>query len=162
MPRSPSKARGVPDGRRYDFLWTLGALLIAWAAWVRLPAPIVKRDAVTGLRAVALLLVAQAVAAGIQIYALFGTLARSERIITLVVLLVTSVQIVLSRPRPDSATSQRSAKAGSGDGTLRPSPAPKQAPCRPPCLSLGKRNRSPESGRQVVLDDMRPTLAGTM
>ncbi len=115
-------ARGVPDGGRYDFVWTLGALLIAWAAWVRLPAPIVKRDAVTGLRAVALLLVAQAVAAGIQIYALFGTLARSERIITLVVLLVTSVQIVLSRPRADPATSQRSAEAGSGDVTTELGP----------------------------------------
>jgi hypothetical protein len=59
---------------------------------------------VTGLRAVILLLVAQAIAAGIQIYAIFGELARSERVVTLAVLVVTSVQIFLNRPRPDAST----------------------------------------------------------
>ena len=44
-------------------------------------------------------LVAQAVAAGIQIYAFFGDLGKSERVITLLVLAVTSVQVVLVRPR---------------------------------------------------------------
>jgi hypothetical protein len=95
------EARGVADGGRYDFVWTLGALCIAGAAWVTGPGPGDDRAAVTGLRAVMLLLVAQAIAAGIQIYALFGDLARSERIVTLAVLVVTSVQIILNRPRPD-------------------------------------------------------------
>ena len=47
---------------------------------------------------------AQALAAGIQIYALFGELGKSERIITLMVLVVTSIQIVLNRPKPASAS----------------------------------------------------------
>jgi hypothetical protein len=57
---------------------------------------------------VILLLVAQAIAAGIQIYALFGELARSERVVTLAVLVVTSVQIFLNRPRPDEPTRPQS------------------------------------------------------
>jgi hypothetical protein len=94
------EARGVGDGGRYDFVWTLGALCIAAAAWVTGPDAHADEVEVTGLRAVALLLAAQAVAAGIQIYALFGELARSERVVTLAVLVVTSVQIILNRPRP--------------------------------------------------------------
>jgi hypothetical protein len=67
---------------------------------------------VTGIRAVILLLVAQAIAAGIQIYALFGELARSERVVTLAVLVVTSVQIILNRPRPDASTTPQSVSEG--------------------------------------------------
>jgi hypothetical protein len=103
------EARGVVDGGRYDFVWTLGALCIAGAAWVTGPGVGNDRAVVTGLRAVILLLVAQAVAAGIQIYALFGELARSERVVTLAVLVVTSVQIILNRPRPDEPTPPQSA-----------------------------------------------------
>jgi hypothetical protein len=105
------EARGVVDGGRYDFVWTLGAVCIAGAAWVTGVDAIEDPAAVTGLRAVALLLAAQAVAAGIQIYALFGELARSERIVTLAVLVVTSVQIILNRPRPEAPAP--SAVAGS-------------------------------------------------
>jgi hypothetical protein len=96
------EARGVVDGGRYDFVWTLGAVCIAAAAWVTGRDATQDAAAVTGLRAVALLLAAQAIAAGIQIYALFGELARSERVVTLAVLVVTSVQIILNRPRPEA------------------------------------------------------------
>jgi hypothetical protein len=102
------EARGVVDGGRYDFVWTLGALCIAGAAWVTGPGAGDDRAVVTGIRAVILLLVAQAIAAGIQIYALFGELARSERVVTLAVLVVTSVQIFLNRPRPDEPTRPQS------------------------------------------------------
>jgi hypothetical protein len=102
------EARGVVDGGRYDFVWTLGALCIAGAAWVTGPGAGDDRAVVTGLRAVILLLAAQAIAAGIQIYALFGELARSERVVTLAVLVVTSVQIFLNRPRPDEPTPPQS------------------------------------------------------
>jgi hypothetical protein len=96
------EARGVVDGGRYDFVWTLGAVCIAAAAWATGPDAAKDAAVVTGLRAVALLLAAQAVAAGIQIYAIFGELARSERVVTLAVLVVTSVQIILNRPRPEA------------------------------------------------------------
>ncbi len=102
------EARGLADVGNYDFVWTVGAVLIAYAAWVKAPGAQTNFDVSTGLRAVALLLVAQAVAAGIQIYALFGTLGKSERVITLVVLAVTSVQIILSRPRPEAPSPRRS------------------------------------------------------
>ncbi len=96
---SIQQARGVADVGRYDFVWTLGALLIAFAAWVRAPSQ--REDAVrpTGLRSVALPLIAQALAAGVQIYALFEPVGKSERIGTVAVLVVSSVQIYITRPR---------------------------------------------------------------
>ena len=51
------------------------------------------------MRAVALALFAEALAIGIQIYAVFREIGRSERIVTVVVLVVASVQIILTRPR---------------------------------------------------------------
>jgi hypothetical protein len=92
------EAHGLANDRPYDFVWTLGALLIACAAWAT-SSPNDVRTEVTGLRAIALVLAAQIVAAGLQIYALFGELGKSERIVTLMVLGVTSVQVVLARPR---------------------------------------------------------------
>jgi len=93
------QARGVASSGHYEFVWTVGALLIAWAAWVRTPGVDPNAQQVTGMRAVALALVAQALAIGIQIYALFGEVDRSERVLTVVVLVVASVQIILTRPR---------------------------------------------------------------
>lgn len=93
-----AEARAVVSANNYNFIWTAGALLIALAAWVR------AREAdepqtVVGMRAVALALFAQALAIGIQIYAIFREVGKSERIVTIVVLLVASVQIILTRPR---------------------------------------------------------------
>jgi hypothetical protein len=44
-------------------------------------------------------LAAQAIAAAIQVYGLFHELGATERLVTLLVLLVAMVQIVVSRPR---------------------------------------------------------------
>jgi hypothetical protein len=92
------EARGVAQGNRYDFVWSIGALAIAYAAWVP-----TRGDAghghVTGMRAIALALIAQALAIGIQLYAVFEEVGRSERVVTIVVLVVASVQIILTRPR---------------------------------------------------------------
>lgn len=109
------EAHGLPETQPYDFVWALGAVLIACAAWVTSPAAQDVHAEVTGLRAIALVLVAQAVAAGIQIYALFGELAKSERIITLAVLAITAVQIVLARPRPSEAGKSPPAAAERSD-----------------------------------------------
>jgi hypothetical protein len=93
-------------------------VLIACAAWVTSPAAQDVHTEVTGLRAIALVLVAQAIAAGIQVYAIFGELAKSERIITLAVLVITSVQIVLARPRPsESRRSPPESEAVPNDST---------------------------------------------
>ena len=95
------EARGVAQGSRYDFVWTLGALLLAYAAWVRTSGDQHPHEQVTGMRAVALALIAQALAIGIQIYAVFEEVGRSERVVTVIVLLVASVQIILTRPRAE-------------------------------------------------------------
>lgn len=82
----------------YDLIWTVGALLIACAAWSSVLGPVVHVRP-TGWRAIALPLAAQAIAAAIQIYGLFHELGPTERIVTLAVLLIAMVQIVVARPR---------------------------------------------------------------
>jgi hypothetical protein len=94
-----ARATAVVSGDRYDFVWTAGALLIALAAWATAPDAGADQEAVTGMRAVALALFAQALAIGIQLYAVFREVGRSERVVTIVVLVVASVQIILTRPR---------------------------------------------------------------
>ncbi len=96
---------GVAGDTRHSFLWTTGAVLIAYAAWVRTPE--VRDDPVeiSGLRAVALPLLAQALAIAIQIYAFFDEIGRGERLVTVAVLVVSSIQIILTRPRPRSTDS---------------------------------------------------------
>ncbi len=97
------EARGVANDGHYDFVWTVGALAIALAAWVPTPGPEAGSVRPTGMRAIALALVAQALAIGIQIYAIFGEVGKSERVVTVVVLVVASVQIILTRPRAEPA-----------------------------------------------------------
>ncbi len=99
------QARGVADSGHYDFVWTVGALAIAVAAWIRTPDTGTDHVRVTGMRAVVLALVAQALAIGIQIYAIFAEVGKSERVVTVLVLIVASVQIVLARPRAEPAGS---------------------------------------------------------
>ena len=94
-----AEARAVVSANSYNFVWTAGALLIALAAWAHPPDADTDPEAVTGMRAVALALFAQALAIGIQFYAVFREVGRSERIVTIVVLVVASVQIILTRPR---------------------------------------------------------------
>ena len=93
------ESRGVV-GSDYDFVWTLGALFIAYAAWVRSPSVHDDERQVTGMRAIALALIAQAIAIAIQITAVFKELGKSERIVTALVLVFASVQIILTRPKP--------------------------------------------------------------
>ncbi|HEX4126729.1 MAG TPA: hypothetical protein VHX67_04035 [Acidimicrobiales bacterium] len=92
------EARAVVSANNYNFIWTAGALLIALAAWVRAPEAD-ESQTVVGMRAVALALFAQALAIFIQVYAIFHEVGKSERIVTIVVLVVASVQIILTRPR---------------------------------------------------------------
>ncbi|HEX3980609.1 MAG TPA: hypothetical protein VHW93_05275 [Acidimicrobiales bacterium] len=117
------QARGVADTGHYDFVWTIGALLIAYAAWVRTTTGPPVVDRVVGMRAVALALIAQALAGSIQIYAFFREVGRSERVVTLVVLVVASVQIVLTRPRaePAETTDSNRARPEPADGSSEPS-----------------------------------------
>jgi hypothetical protein len=58
---------------------------------------------VTGWPAIALPLAAQGLAIAIQIYGFFYELPRSERILTVAVLLIAMVQIVATRPRRRSS-----------------------------------------------------------
>jgi hypothetical protein len=120
------QARGVANEGRYDFVWTLGAVVIAFAAWVRAPGE--EREEApqhTGLRVVALPLIAQVLAAGIQIYAIFEPVGKSERVGTVAVLIVSSVQIFLTRPRAEPSSA---AEAGS---VPAPSPLPSDSPALP-------------------------------
>lgn len=88
----------VVNGSSYSFVWSISATSAAFAAWV--PARGVSDGPpVTGLRAVILPLAAQALAIGIQISAVVEPIGTSERIVTVVVLIIASVQILLTRPR---------------------------------------------------------------
>ena len=109
-----AEARAVVSANSYNFVWTAGALLLALAAWAGSPEADANAEMVTGMRAVALALFAQALAIGIQLYATFREVGRSERIVTIVVLVVASVQIILTRPRR---------KEGGEDALARPDPA---------------------------------------
>jgi diguanylate cyclase len=82
----------------YDAAWAGGALLVAYASWEPHPGRLEPRE-VRGWPAIALPLAAQGLAASIQIYGFFYEIPRSERILTLIVLLIAMVQIVVTRPR---------------------------------------------------------------
>lgn len=86
----------------YGSFWSAGALLVAFACWEPHPGRIKPRE-LYGWSAVALALIAQAIAAAIQIFGFFHEIPRSERIITVVVLVIAMVQISVTRPRrPES------------------------------------------------------------
>jgi hypothetical protein len=83
----------------YNYLWTAGALLIAYAAWQ--PDPLPSRPArLIGWKAIVLPVSCQLIAAGIQLYVLFvGEIPESERIIALLIMALVVVQLWVSRPR---------------------------------------------------------------
>jgi hypothetical protein len=85
----------------YDVAWIAGAALVAFAAWEPHPGQLVPRK-VTGWTAIALPLAIGALAVAIQLYAFFHEIPRSERILTVIVLLIGMFQLVLTRPRPES------------------------------------------------------------
>jgi hypothetical protein len=94
----------------YDAAWAGGALLVAYASWEPHPGRLEPRE-VWGWPAIALPLAAQGLAAAIQIYGFFYEIPRSERILTLIVLIISMVQIVVTRPRRRPGSLER---AGEG------------------------------------------------
>jgi len=91
----PSPGRLGPGA--YDAWWSAGAFLVAYAAWQRHPGRLEPIE-VSGWRAIALPLAAQAFAIAVQIYAYFREIPSSERLLTVAVLIMVMVQIVLARP----------------------------------------------------------------
>ena len=85
----------------FDASWAGAAVLVAYAAWLPHPGRLERRE-VIGFRAVGLAIAAQLLAASIQTYAIFDEVPHSERILTVAVLIIATVQIVVSRPRRQS------------------------------------------------------------
>ena len=81
----------------YDYLWPLGLLVVAYAAWQ--PRVDHKTPEVYGWKAVLLPIACQIFALGTQVWGLLATLGESERIMTIAVLTVVIVQLYVSRPR---------------------------------------------------------------
>lgn len=99
--------RNAQFDHSYDFVWAIGALVIAAAAHGP-PARLVDSHPAIGWRVIILPLATQALAASIQVYALIvGDLGESERILTLVLLAVASVQIIEARPRAGTKAERR-------------------------------------------------------
>jgi len=90
---------GTFDFGDYNYLWTVGALLIAYASWQ--PDPLPSRPAkLVGWKAIVLPVTCQLIAAGIQLYVLFiDEIPESERIIALLIMALVLVQLWVSRPR---------------------------------------------------------------
>jgi hypothetical protein len=83
---------------KFDVGWAVGALLVAYAAWEKPPAHLEPIE-VSGWRAIALPVAAQGLAIAVQIYAYFREIPRSERLLTVAVLIIATLQIILTRPR---------------------------------------------------------------
>jgi len=81
----------------YDWIWPLGALLIAGASIAR-PGEATEEH-VVGWRPIALGVACQAVAIGTQVYGIDHYLPHVERYLTIAVLALIVVQLVLTRPR---------------------------------------------------------------
>ena len=78
-------------GTAYYYLWPVGLLFIAYAAW--LPPDERRVDRRTGWRLLLIPVACQIFAIGTQLWALIGTLGDIERIMTIVLLVVVTVQI---------------------------------------------------------------------
>jgi len=116
----------------YDAAWAGAAMLIAYAAWQPHPGRLERRE-VIGWQAIALAIAAQALAIAIQTYAIFDEVPRSERILTVIVLIIATIQIVVSRPRPRSESqARRDAPASAGSVTTADRPGTSDANKAPP------------------------------
>jgi hypothetical protein len=116
----------------YDPAWAGAAMLVAYAAWQPHPGRLQRRE-VTGWQAVALPIAAQVLAISIQTYAIFDEVPRSERILTVIVLIIATIQIVVSRPRPRSdSLAQRDAPASAGTVITSGPPATSEPNNAPP------------------------------
>ena len=105
-----AEARAVVSGDRYDFICTAGPLRGS-PPGPQAPDAEQNPEAVYGMRVVALALFAEALAIGIQIYAVFREVGKSERLVTIVVLVVASTQIILTRPRKKGEDEAQPAEA---------------------------------------------------
>jgi len=105
----------------YDAAWAGAAVLVAYSAWQPYPGRLERRE-VTGWRAIALAVAAQVLAISIQTYAYFDEVPRSERILTVIVLVIATIQIVVSRPRPRSDTRTEQDTLGSRVAAMNPDP----------------------------------------
>lgn len=118
----------------YDAAWAGAAMVVAYAAWQPHPGRLERRE-VIGWQAIALAITAQALALAIQTYAIFDELPRSESILTVIVLIIATIQIVVSRPRPQSESqAQRDAAASAGSVSTPDRPGtsePNNVPPRP-------------------------------
>jgi hypothetical protein len=95
----PDLAAHRPDHLEgYDFLWTLGLVAVAYASWAGPPNP-TPAERPAGLRAVALPLAAQALAAAILVFSFFHEIPAGGHPLTLAVILLGMVQTYVSRPR---------------------------------------------------------------
>ena len=114
-------ARGYTAETGFDAIWLLGVALVAYCAWLPRPESLPAVPFV-GWRAIALPVLAQLVALGIQVYGLFNHVPLGERVITIVVLIIAIVQIVATRPRaPDDGDFDddvESAVQGDADGRI--------------------------------------------
>ena len=116
----------------YDAAWAGAALLVAYAAWQPHPGRLERRE-VTGWQAIALAIAAQALAISIQTYAIFDEVPRSERILTVIVLIIATIQIVVSRPRQRSdSPALRDSPASAGSVTTLDRPDTSEANNAPP------------------------------
>jgi hypothetical protein len=116
----------------YDAAWAGAAMLVAYAAWQPHTGRLERRE-VTGWQAIALAIAAQLLAISIQTYAIFDEVPRSERILTVLVLIIATIQIVVSRPRPRSdSQAQREAPASAGSVTTPDRPDTSEATHAPP------------------------------
>jgi diguanylate cyclase len=87
----------------YGALWLAGVVLVACACWQPHPGRLKPRE-VYGWPAIVLPLIAQGIAVAIQIYGFFHEIPRSERIFTLIVLVIATIQIAVTRPRRPGAS----------------------------------------------------------
>ena len=95
----------------FDAVWLAGAILVAYAAWLPHPGKL-EPVRVTGWRAVALPLAAQAFAIIVQLISIVVEVPLSASILTIVVLLIAMVQIVITRPRADDDAAARPVSPG--------------------------------------------------
>jgi hypothetical protein len=84
----------------FDAVWLVGILCIAYAAWLPHPGRL-EPVTVTGWKAIALPLAAQLFVVLLQVYSLFFDVPQSEPVLTIVVLLIATVQIIVTRPRSE-------------------------------------------------------------
>ena len=133
----------------FDAVWLAGAMLVAYAAWLPHPGKL-EPVRVTGWRAVALPLAAQAFAIIVQLISIFVEVPPSASILTIVVLLIAMVQIVIT------AAPRRRRRRGPGRVTR---PGRGGARCR--CRTGGGRAARARSacGRGVSGDSRRRASA---